>query len=68
MELQARIGQRIRRRREELGMTQQELAGRELTRGFISQLEKGIVMPSLKSLELIASRLYKPVAYFLEDS
>ncbi|HEY8497740.1 MAG TPA: tetratricopeptide repeat protein, partial [Limnochordales bacterium] len=46
----------------------QELAGRELTRGFISQLEKGIVMPSLKSLELIASRLYKPVAYFLEDS
>lgn len=68
MELQARIGQRIRRRREELGMTQQELAGRELTRGFISQLEKGIVMPSLKSLELIASRLYKPVAYFLEES
>ncbi|HEY8425935.1 MAG TPA: helix-turn-helix transcriptional regulator [Limnochordales bacterium] len=68
MELQARIGQRIRRRREELGMTQQELAGRELTRGFISQLEKGIVMPSLKSLELIASRLYKPVAYFLEDN
>ena len=49
-------------------MTQQELAGRELTRGFISQLEKGIVMPSLKSLELIASRLYKPVAYFLEES
>lgn len=67
MELQARIGQRIRRRREELGMTQQELAGRELTRGFISQLEKGIVMPSIKSLELIASRLYKPVAYFLEE-
>ncbi|MEW6044887.1 MAG: tetratricopeptide repeat protein [Bacillota bacterium] len=68
MELQARIGQRIRRRREELGMTQQELAGRELTRGFISQLEKGIVMPSLKSLELIASRLYRPVAYFLEET
>lgn len=48
-------------------MTQQELAGRELTRGFISQLEKGIVLPSLKSLELIASRLGKPLAYFLED-
>ncbi|MBE3597402.1 MAG: tetratricopeptide repeat protein [Limnochordaceae bacterium] len=68
MELQARIGQRIRRRREELGMTQQELAGPELTRGFISQLEKGIVLPSLKSLELIAARLYKPVAYFLEET
>ena len=65
--LQLRIGQRIRRRREELGMTQQELAGTELTRGFISQLEKGIVMPSLKSLELIAARLYKPVSYFLEE-
>lgn len=65
--LQLRIGQRIRRRREELGMTQQELAGAELTRGFISQLEKGIVMPSLKSLELIAARLYKPVSYFLEE-
>ena len=66
--LQLRIGQRIRRRREELGMTQQELAGAELTRGFISQLEKGIVMPSLKSLELIAARLYKPVSYFLEEA
>lgn len=65
--LQVRIGQRIRRRREELGMTQQELAGRELTRGFISQLEKGIVMPSLQSLQLIAARLHKPVSYFLEE-
>ena len=66
--LPARIGQRIRRRREELGITQQELAGTELTRGFISQLEKGIVTPSLRSLELIAARLYKPVAYFVEDA
>ncbi|HEY8486377.1 MAG TPA: tetratricopeptide repeat protein [Limnochordales bacterium] len=65
--LALRIGQRIRRRREELGITQQELAGRELTRGFISQLEKGIVMPSLKSLEIIAARLHKPLAYFLQE-
>lgn len=48
-------------------MTQQELAGQELTRGFISQLEKGIVLPSLKSLELVAARLFKPIGFFLED-
>lgn len=60
------LGERVKDRRRELGMTQQELAGEELTRGFISQVEKGMVLPSLGSLELIAARLRKPVAYFLE--
>lgn len=60
------IGQRIRARRRELGMSQLDLAGEQYTRGFISQIENGFITPSLKSLEYIAVRLGRPVAWFME--
>ena len=45
------IGKRIRDLRLELGLTQQELADRtELTKGYISQLERGQVAPSIVTL------------------
>ena len=61
------LGERVRAARKELGLSQAQLAGEELTKGFISQLESGIVRPSIRSLQLIAGRLGKPLDYFLGD-
>lgn len=45
------IGQKIRRLRLENGLTQEELADRaELSKGFISQLERNMTSPSIASL------------------
>ncbi len=45
------IGQKIKNLRNRNGLTQQELADRtELTKGFISQLERGQVSPSVVTL------------------
>lgn len=46
-------------------MTQAQLAGKNLSRAFISQIETGRFEPSLATLEILAQRLGKPVAYFL---
>ncbi|HET8569917.1 MAG TPA: tetratricopeptide repeat protein [Candidatus Limnocylindria bacterium] len=61
------LGERIRAARRERGLSQSALAGEELTKGFISQVEAGLVRPSLRSLQLIASRLDKSLDYFLGD-
>lgn len=61
------VGERIKARRLELGITQSELAGDEYTRGFISQVENGLIAPSLAALQYIAERLGRPVAWFLEQ-
>ena len=61
------VGQKIRARRLKMGMTQQDLAGDTFTKSFISQLEKSHARPSLRSLQIIAARLGKPVGYFLGE-
>ena len=61
------LGERVRAARKELGLSQAQLAGDELTKGFISQLESGLVRPSIRSLQVIATRLAKPLDYFLGD-
>ena len=46
------IGSKIKRMRVRLGLTQEELAARtELTKGFISQLERDITSPSIATLD-----------------
>ena len=44
-----------------------ELAEGHLTRQAIFLIEKGKCRPSMKTLQLIASRTGKPLAYFVED-
>ena len=45
------IGEKIRRYRQKLGLTQEELAARtELSKGFISQLERDLTSPSIATL------------------
>ncbi len=61
------FGERVRAARKELGLSQAQLAGEELTKGFISQLESGLVRPSIRSLQLIAGRLGKSLDYFIGD-
>ena len=61
------LGERVRAARRELGMSQAQLAGEELTKGFISQIESGLVRPSVRSLQIIATRLGRPLDYFVGD-
>src|SRR5712691_3940400 len=61
------LGERVRAARHELGLSQAQLAGEELTKGFISQVEAGLVRPSLRSLQVIAGRLGKGIEYFVGD-
>ena len=61
------VGEKIRRRRKELGLTQREVAGETVTRNLICRIEAGECQPSLESLRLIADALSVPVAYLLSD-
>jgi tetratricopeptide (TPR) repeat protein len=60
------LGERIRTRRKELGLTQAQLGGADVSKAFISLVEKGRAKPSLDTLSVLAQRLQKPVGYFLE--
>src|SRR5512132_4647890 len=62
------LGARVRAARRERGFSQAQLAGEELTKGFISQVESGLVRPSVRSLQIIATRLGKSLDYFLGDA
>lgn len=61
------IGDKIRDLRKKIGLTQEQLAGDELTKSYVSQVELGRIRPSRKALEIIARRLSKPLGYFLEN-
>ncbi len=61
------LGERIRLARKEAGMTQKDLAGEEYSAAFVSQIERGVIRPSLQSLQVLAGRLRKPVGYFMES-
>src|SRR5437588_12113957 len=61
------LGERVRSARREAGLSQAQLAGAELTKGFISQIESGLVRPSVRSLQIIAARLGRPLDYFVGD-
>ncbi len=51
------FGQRIRHLRQSRGLTQSQLGGPELSKSFISLLEKDRTQPSIETLLLIARRL-----------
>jgi tetratricopeptide (TPR) repeat protein len=60
------VGEQIRRLRRQAGLSQQQLAGGELSRAFICMVERGKARPSPASLQLIAVRLGQPVSALLE--
>ena len=62
------IGAKIKQLRQELGLTQEELADRaELTKGFISQLERDMTSPSIATLEDILQCLGTSIGEFFRN-
>ncbi|MBQ9047839.1 MAG: helix-turn-helix transcriptional regulator [Solobacterium sp.] len=62
------IGRRIRQLRVQNGLTLEELASRtELTKGFLSQLERNLASPSIQTLEDIAEALGTTLAKFFAE-
>lgn len=57
MDEPARIGSRVQRMRNELGLTQRQLAEPSYTPAYISTLESGRVRPSETALRFLAGRL-----------
>lgn len=63
------IGEKVKQLRLQRGLTQEELAARtELTKGFISQLERDITSPSIATLMDILEALGTDVAHFFGEA
>ena len=62
------LGQKIKNARLEMGLTQKELCGGDITRNMLSRIETGDAYPSLETLCCLASRLGLPPGYFIDDS
>ncbi|CCC58096.1 tetratricopeptide repeat protein [Caloramator australicus] len=58
------IGEKIRKRRKELGYTLKEVAGDKVTIAQLSSIENGKSKPSRKLLEYLAEKLKVDVEYF----
>ena len=61
------IGKKIKELRTEKMMTQSELAGGEITRNMLSQIENGIALPSLSTITHLAKKLGVPAGYLLSE-
>ncbi len=62
------MGDRIRQRRMELGMSLAQVAGGDFSRAFLNQVELGKTQPSTRILRVVADRLGAPVEYLLDGS
>jgi transcriptional regulator with XRE-family HTH domain len=63
------VGERIRARRNALGLTLRELAARiGMTAGYLSRVENNQVRPSLDALQAIAAELAVPMFTFLDTA
>lgn len=61
------LGEKIRNARVEMGLSQRELCGEEITRNMLSLIENGAAKPSMRTLQYLAGRLGKSVSFFLEE-
>jgi transcriptional regulator with XRE-family HTH domain len=63
-----RLGECVRLLRQHMGLSLQELGRRTgLSIGMISQLERGLATPSLRTLRLLSLALQVPISYFFEE-
>ena len=60
------LGQRIRRIRQQRGMSLAKVSGGDFSRAFLNQVELGRSQPSTRVLRVIAGRLGTEVDYLLE--
>ena len=61
------LGAKIRKARKEAGLTQAQLAGTELSRSLISEIERNERNPSTATLRILAQRLNKPLEHFVVE-
>ncbi len=61
------LGEKLLRARQEAGLSQRQLCGDVITRNMLSQIEHGTARPSMDTLRYLASRLGKPISFFLEE-
>lgn len=62
------IGQRLRLRRKVRNMSLQDVATRaEISIGLLSQIERGLTMPSVRSLSAICNALEMPVGWLFDQ-
>ncbi len=61
------LGEKLKQARLDAGLSQRQLCGEEITRNMLSQIENGSAHPSMKTLQYLASRLGRPMSYFMED-
>ncbi|MCI4057835.1 helix-turn-helix transcriptional regulator [Bacillus cereus] len=63
----ATLGEKIKTLRKEKKLTQTDLAGSELTKSMLSQIENGKATPSMKTLQYIADKLECEMSFLLEE-
>lgn len=68
MNISTQIGLKIKEMRTLQKITQEELSKGIVNRSFISQLEKGMVSPSIETLEKLAHRLNCSISYLIGQS
>ena len=69
LEISVKIGEKLKSLRQEKLLTQNELADRcELSKGFISQLERDLTSPSLSTLEDILEVLGTDIREFFNET
>lgn len=61
------LGEKLKTARLEAGFSQRQLCGETITRNMLSQIEHGAARPSMETLRYLASRLGKPLSWFLEE-
>ena len=61
---QQRLAEEMKRRRKEMGITQEQLAEMiEKSTAFVGQLERGVTRPKIDTLELIITKLSLDARY-----
>ncbi|HEY3084417.1 MAG TPA: helix-turn-helix transcriptional regulator [Candidatus Dormibacteraeota bacterium] len=65
MEEKETLGQRIKRIRQDRGMSLKSVVGDDFSRAFLNQVELGKARPSIRVLRIIAERLGTEVEYLL---
>lgn len=67
MNTKLKIGEKIKKRRNELKMTQKELCGDKITRNMLSLIESGSAFPSLDTALYLAKRLEISPEYLFSE-
>lgn len=62
------LGARLAQLRTAKGLSQADIVQGELSRAYVSAVERGRITPSLQALELIASRIGEPISVILGEA